>query len=642
MKKFALLILTVVSSALGFSQCINGNMNTTLEGESVVLKYGNVDIYNGDKLVKSVITDKFGNFNVKLDTGTYRCVLNYSGFETIEKNIVVRGEESVDFKVAETKTGTEGLKKEKIREERKLSAPASAYTSSGFLDKSEGRKIILTDEGGSFLSSAGSTDGDRMVLSNKNRSASYGSLTAGEINDYANWSIWNQYTNNELKASATHWNLCPKNRYTVLLQNQDGFPIVNALVQLKVDGKAKFDTKTDNTGKAELWLTIMLTETLVKGRVSIDVSTNGKTIQIRDVKQFESGINKAVVEVSCEQSTEVDIAFAFDATGSMGDELEYLQAEMKQIMFDAKKINDNLSFRFANVFYRDSSDEYVTKHQDFTSVLTEASSYIDEQHAGGGGDFPEAVDAALDAALNKLQWNENARTRMLFLILDAPPHNPSEMPEKLKKYIELAAKKGIRIIPIASSGIDKNTEYFLRALALGTNGTYTFLTNHSGIGNGHIDPTTDKYDVETLHDMLVRLIQSFTYIPDCENQQQEPDLNLPDSSVQYPFPGILQDSTDTIAEPIRFNPNNTSDTLKIEWSYYPNPTNGIVNIIVNRDIDELFISDMTGKELFTIKDMKKDEIRRIDLSDYPTGIYLIRYPIGDKWISGKVVLHRTS
>jgi hypothetical protein len=639
MKNIALLFIAFLTVVSVSAQSINGNMNTTLEGEMVVLKYGNVDIYNGEKLVKSVITDEYGNFNVKLDTGTYRCVVNYKGFKPIEKNIVVRADESVDFKVAETKDGAETLKKEKVREESRKASVAPMSTGLASYSYSTYDKAPMRAYGGS------DEDRGRMMVTSPGSgtsTATYGSLTAGEINDFAKWSLWNQYTNNELKTSATHWNLCPKNRYTVLVQNQDGFPIVNALVKLIADGKSKFETKTDNTGKAELWFSILTTETSAPGRVSMEINVNGKKTTINNVKQFEAGINKSTVEVSCEQSTEVDIAFAFDATGSMGDELSYLQAEMKQIMFDAKKINDNLSFRFANVFYRDTNDEYVTKMQQFTSVLTEASTYIDEQRAGGGGDFPEAVDAALEDALNRLNWNENARTRMLFLILDAPPHNPTQMPERLKKYIEIAAKKGIRIIPIASSGIDKNTEYFLRALALGTNGTYTFLTSHSGIGNGHIDPTTDKYDVETLHNLLVRLIQSFTFIPDCKNQEQEPDLNYPDSSVQYPFPGVLKDSTDTIAEPIRFNPNNSADTLKIEWSYYPNPTNGIVNIIVNRDVEELFISDMTGKELFTIKELKKDEIRRIDLSEYPTGIYLIRYPIGDKWISGKVVLHRTS
>ncbi len=74
------------------------------------------------------------------------------------------------------------------------------------------------------------------------------------------------------------------------------------------------------------------------------------------------------------------------------------------------------------------------------------------------------------------------------------------------KKVKLAAKKGITIIPLAASDTDKQTEYLMRTFALLTNGTYTFLTNDSGIGNNHIKPTIDSYEVEKLNDLLLRLI----------------------------------------------------------------------------------------------------------------------------------------
>ena len=52
------------------AQSISGNLNT---GTSMsALGYGNVDIYQGDALVASVLTDRWGNFNVRLDTSTSR------------------------------------------------------------------------------------------------------------------------------------------------------------------------------------------------------------------------------------------------------------------------------------------------------------------------------------------------------------------------------------------------------------------------------------------------------------------------------------------------------------------------------------------------------------------------------------------
>ncbi|MEF9479208.1 hypothetical protein OWR28_17025 [Chryseobacterium sp. 1B4] len=55
----------------------------------------------------------------------------------------------------------------------------------------------------------------------------------------------------------------------------------------------------------------------------------------------------------------------------------------------------------------------------------------------------------------------------------------------------------------------------MRTFALLTNGTYTFLTDDSGIGNSHIKPTIDSYEVEKLNDLLLRLILQRAVFPEC-------------------------------------------------------------------------------------------------------------------------------
>ena len=77
----------------------------------------------------------------------------------------------------------------------------------------------------------------------------------------------------------------------------------------------------------------------------------------------------------------------------------------------------------------------------------------------------------------------------------------------------------------------------------------------------------------------------------------------------------------------------------ITWRYYPNPTNGIINIKADIDIDEIFLTDLTGKLLQSLTRMKKDRVYQMDLSIYPVGLYLLRYEHEGEWISGKVVLH---
>ena len=83
-----------------------------------------------------------------------------------------------------------------------------------------------------------------------------GTLTAGEVNDFTKWEMWKDISSGQLNAFKNQWKIDPKYRYTVQLKNA-GFstPVVDARVQL-INKKTKevlFETRTDNTGKAELW-----------------------------------------------------------------------------------------------------------------------------------------------------------------------------------------------------------------------------------------------------------------------------------------------------------------------------------------------------------------------------------------------------
>lgn len=628
MNRFIILLAGLMLCVSARSQSISGNLNA--ESSKKVLKYGNVDIYKGDKLVASVLTDKMGNFNVALDTGIYKCVINYAGFESETKEIHVKKDEKVDFSIKEDP-------KKRVSPKNGLGTEASVESISvvdGIYIEEHipTKRMIAYDavrEGGE---STIDYEGIFPRTARPDLGGTSGALTAGEINDFSKWKLWQDIVASELSAFQAQWNIAPKGRYTLMLQSQNGLPLADAIVRLlDSNRKVLFSTRSDNTGKAECWLTIRNETPNTSGKLSLEVEYLGKVSKINHAKAFETSMNHLTLNVSCEAIENVDIAFVVDATGSMGDELSYLQAEMNDIVFQSKQISSKLNFRFANVFYRDlgANELYTTKQMDFNRVLTESTAYITDQSAGGGGDYEEAVEIALDSAINKLSWSEQARTRVLFLILDAPPHNTPEIQDKLERLIRQAAAKGIRIVPIGASGINKSTEYLMRSIALGTNGTYTFLTDHSGIGNSHIQPSTDKFDVETLNKLMVRILKSYTYMPDCDQQIPDLALNYPDSIVAYP----LRDSVDS-------NTQNTAATIR--WNYYPNPTNGIVNIVPDVDINELYITDLTGKVLQVLNNLEKDRVIQVDLSQYATGIYLIRYPVGKSWVSGKVVLQRNS
>lgn len=200
----------------------------------------------------------------------------------------------------------------------------------------------------------------------------------------------------------------------------------------------------------------------------------------------------------------LDLMFVFDTTGSMGDELLYLQKEFEDI---AVRVADQ-STRFSVNFYRDQGDEYIVRSNPFSDDIKATAALINAEYANGGGDYEEAVDAALLDAVLGHTWREEA-VKLMFFILDAPPHDTQETAENLKRAVEEAAAQGIRIIPIASSGVNEKTEGFLRSIAMLTGGTYTFLTDDSGIGGSHLEPTVGAYTVEALNDMIVRLIKEY-------------------------------------------------------------------------------------------------------------------------------------
>jgi hypothetical protein len=259
---------------------------------------------------------------------------------------------------------------------------------------------------------------------------------------------------------------------------------------------------TDNKGVAYLFYQ------------SINGATEPITITCGDVSETVDGvIGNAVVEhemsnASYATADKLDLMIMCDTTGSMADELSFLQEELKDIVTRVQSDNANIPTRVSVNFYRDEDDEYVVREYPFTADISAASNAIGEQSAEGGGDFPEAVHKALDSAINGHDWDEDA-VKILFLVLDAPPHDDVQIIDSVNSLIAEAAEQGIRIIPIASSGIDKSTEYLLRTMAFTTGGTYTFLTDDSGIGGEHIEPTVGAYNVEKLNDMMVRIVNGY-------------------------------------------------------------------------------------------------------------------------------------
>ena len=214
------------------------------------------------------------------------------------------------------------------------------------------------------------------------------------------------------------------------------------------------------------------------------------------------------LENSAAAQSVLDLMFVIDTTGSMGDELRYLKEEILDVIGKISDNNPDYTINLALLFYRDIGDEYVTRYFDFTTDIAQQQRNLSRQSANGGGDYPEAVDRALWEALGK-NWSGGYATRLIFHVCDAPPHDKQENAALFFNSVKEAARKGIRIIPVASSGINLAAEYLLRQEALMTGGTYIFLTDDSGIGYSHLPPTVGEYTVEYLNACMVRVVNEY-------------------------------------------------------------------------------------------------------------------------------------
>jgi hypothetical protein len=363
--------------------------------------------------------------------------------------------------------------------------------------------------------------------------ASAGQLTAGEWRDPDEWSRWlNLLNSREGDSYSRHWGYYGFDRLVVTAKS-DGSPAVDALVTVEDgSGQIVWQSRTDVNGRAYAFAELFRE---MSGHYRQD-DRNRRDEPASSEEPNRRGNNGYYVEVShggeskrfenvpiprdepltvefeaAKLSDQVDLMFVVDTTGSMQDEIDFLREELKDVIDRVQsESGQQLAMAISTNFYRDRYDDYVVKPYPFTRDVDQAIRQIAKEKASGGGDYPEAVEQALDDALHGHEWSKDARARLLFLVLDAPPHHEPDIVDRLHELTLEAAEQGVRIIPVASSGVDVQTEYLMRFLSAATGGTYVFLTDHSGIGNDHMEPAVGEYEVRPLNDLLVDIIRRYS------------------------------------------------------------------------------------------------------------------------------------
>ena len=330
-------------------------------------------------------------------------------------------------------------------------------------------------------------------------------LTAGEWNDNENWGFFANLVHSK-KIEFPAYGLNPVNRVAVTV-TRDGKPAANQTVALTIgDQDANcWTAKTNRDGKAYLFYGA---EYAGQSMTIHTAGADAVTFTAPADASGQGGSSVPTLEYTVEtdadavEYTDTEVMFILDTTGSMGDEISYLQKDFAAI---AEETADG-HMTFSVNFYKDEGDAYVTLCNPFSDDVKEIRQALNREYADGGGDEPEAVAQVLTDTITNGDWREDTN-KIAFLIFDAPPHSGSQYEEQVNTAIAAAAEKGIHLVPVVASNAARETELFGRAAAIMTGSNYVFLTDDSGVGGSHLEPIIGDYDVELLHDIIVRNIR---------------------------------------------------------------------------------------------------------------------------------------
>ena len=329
-------------------------------------------------------------------------------------------------------------------------------------------------------------------------------LTAGEWNDNENWGFFTNLVHTG-RISFPSYGLDPVHRIQVTAGNAAG-PAANQTVTLLDGENTVWTARTDKNGAAYLFYPADKTAKTYVIRTAGAADTVCEVPADTEAQQGGISVPQLSYTVDTENTSvsyqKTEVMFILDTTGSMGDEISYLQKDFSAIAGEVA--DENMTFSVN--FYKDAGDTYITRCNPFTDDLAAVQSTLNQEYADGGGDTPEAVAEILDEVITHGSWSADTN-KIAFLIFDAPPHAGTPQETKLKEAAASAAEQGIRLVTVVASNAERETELFGRALAIMTNSNYVFLTDDSGIGDSHLEPIIGDYKVELLHDIIVRNIR---------------------------------------------------------------------------------------------------------------------------------------
>ena len=325
-------------------------------------------------------------------------------------------------------------------------------------------------------------------------------LTGGSIDDNERFEDYLAYRSDFFGLGIPVRDIDPRGRIVVTVTGEGGLPVAGAEVLVAADQiGVGLRTTADGTVRFH-------PEAYELGDGPFTVSTGGVSTT---AEQGESVVLETSLPTAAGETVALDVLFLLDSTGSMEDEIYQLKITIDEVAHRIHQLPGDVDVRLGMTLYRDEGDEFLNRTFDFTPDIGDFSEALSAVVALDGGDYPEALDEALAAALSRPSWRSAADTvQLVFLVADAPPQILRQVPVPYTDSMREAARQGIKIFPVSSSGTDDQAEFVFRQLAQFTGARYVFLTyGAEGRATGaSTDIDQRDYEELSLDDLIVRLV----------------------------------------------------------------------------------------------------------------------------------------
>ncbi|MDB5858388.1 MAG: hypothetical protein JWQ76_2077, partial [Ramlibacter sp.] len=331
-------------------------------------------------------------------------------------------------------------------------------------------------------------------------------VTAGVVDDNADFSAYLAFRD---RTRVEHRPVDVRERYLLEVKDARGRPVGDAEVAVQGASGYALWARTDAGGRA--WLHPDAFDPLRSPQYEVVARKDGRLASARLNRGQKSAVEVVLDTRPARARARLDLVFLVDATGSMGDEIDKLKATLRTITAEVARLPSRPDICLGLVAYRDHGDAFVLRSHDLTNdvggFLRDA---LNPLQAGGGGDYPEAMNEALHETVHQLSWRGDGATRLVVLLADAPPHLDYGAPY-YDEAMAAALGKGIKVFGVGASGLDRQGEYIQRQIAQYTGGKFVFLTyqdaRHPGSGPGRETVhDVQNYSVETLDRLVVRLV----------------------------------------------------------------------------------------------------------------------------------------